>query len=92
MLNQCPTARRNARIEECVATLQALGVLMNPLISLRVDCQEAARRGLGVGEVNPAGAAAEKDPETGRLIDGKANCALMVGKRKPHVRPVARRA
>jgi len=92
VLNQCPTARRNARIEEGVATLQALGVLMNPLISLRVDCQEAARCGLGAGEVNPAGAAGEKDPETGRLIDGKANCALMVGKRKHHVRPVACRA
>jgi len=60
VLNQCPTARQNARIEEGVATLQALGVLMNPLISSRVDYQEAARRGLGVGEVNPGGAAAEE--------------------------------
>jgi len=60
VLNQCPTARQNARIEEGVATLEALGVLMSPLIAMRVDYQEAARRGLGVGEVNANGAAAEE--------------------------------
>lgn len=60
VLNQCPTSRQNARIEEGMATLQALGVLMHPLVSARVDYQEAARRGLGVGEVNAGGAAAEE--------------------------------
>ena len=60
VLNQCPTSRQNARIEEGVATLQALGVLMTPLIAARVDYQEAARRGLGVGEVNANGAAADE--------------------------------
>ncbi|MBB4198374.1 ATPase [Rhodoblastus sphagnicola] len=60
VLNQCPTSRQNARVEEGVATLEALGVLMTPLIASRVDYQEAARRGLGVTEVNPNGAAAEE--------------------------------
>jgi chromosome partitioning protein len=60
VLNQCPTSRQNARIEEGMATLQSLGVLMNPLIASRVDYQEAARRGLGVSEVNANGAAAQE--------------------------------
>jgi chromosome partitioning protein len=60
VLNQCPTSRQNARIEEGVATLEALGALMSPLIATRVDYQEAARRGLGVTEINPQGAAAEE--------------------------------
>jgi len=60
VLNQCPTSRQNSRIEEGMATLQALGVLMSPLIASRVDYQEAARRGLGVSEVNANGAAADE--------------------------------
>jgi chromosome partitioning protein len=60
VLNQCPTSRQNARIEEGVATLEALGALMKPLVTTRVDYQEAARRGLGVTEINANGAAAEE--------------------------------
>jgi len=60
VLNQCPTSRQNARIEEGVATLESLGALMTPLMTTRVDYQEAARQGLGVTEINPNGAAAEE--------------------------------
>jgi chromosome partitioning protein len=58
VLNQCPTSQQSARTEEGVDTLEAMGGLMTPLVTSRVDYQEAARRGLGVTEVNPSGAAA----------------------------------
>jgi chromosome partitioning protein len=59
-LNQCPPARQSARIKEGVAALEDMGALLSPLIATRVDYQEATRRGLGVTELNPAGAAAQE--------------------------------
>ncbi len=37
-----------------------MGGLLTPLVSTRVDYQEAARHGLGVTEFNPHGIAAEE--------------------------------
>jgi chromosome partitioning protein len=60
VLNQCPIVPGNRRVQEGVNALEAMGGILQPLISSRVDYQEAIRRGLGPTEVNPSGAAAEE--------------------------------
>ena len=60
VLNQCPPAQQSARVEEGMAALEAMGGLLSPLVLARVDYQEAARRGWGVTEYNPGGAAADE--------------------------------
>ena len=60
LLNQCPPSQQSARVEAGVEALEAMGGLLNPPISARVDYQEAARLGLGVTELHPAGEAAEE--------------------------------
>lgn len=60
LLNQCPPSQQSARVELGAKTLQAMGGLLGPLVSARVDYQEAARLGLGVSEYNPDGVAAEE--------------------------------
>lgn len=60
LLNQCPPAQQNARVELGVKALQDMGALLTPLVSSRVDYQEAARLGLGVSELHPDGAAAQE--------------------------------
>jgi chromosome partitioning protein len=60
LLNQCPPAQQSARVEQGSKALEALGGLLTPLVSSRVDFQEAARYGLGVTEYNPSGVAAEE--------------------------------
>lgn len=63
LLNQCPPAQQNARVEIGAKALQAMGGLLAPLVSARVDYQEAARLGLGVSELNPDGVAAQEMKE-----------------------------
>lgn len=58
LLNQCPPARQGARVARGAESLQAMGALLAPMISTRVDYQEAVRLGLGVHELRPNGAAA----------------------------------
>lgn len=60
VLNQCPLAQRSARVRDGVEALEEMGGLISPLILARADYQEAARRGRGVTELNPRGAAAEE--------------------------------
>jgi chromosome partitioning protein len=60
LLNQCPPAQQNARVDQGAQALQSIGALLAPLVSARVDYQEAARLGLGVCELNPEGVAAEE--------------------------------
>lgn len=60
LLNQCPPAQQNSRVEQGVQILQNMGALLTPLISSRVDYQEAARLGLGVSELHPDGVAAQE--------------------------------
>lgn len=64
LLNQCPPSQQSARVEEGAKALEAMGGLITPMISSRVDYQEAARFGLGVSEYAPSGHAAE---EMGKL-------------------------
>lgn len=60
LLNQCPPSQQSARVDLGVKALEAMGGLLAPLISARVDYQEAARLGLGVTELNPDGVAAQE--------------------------------
>ncbi|HEY8163412.1 MAG TPA: ParA family protein [Methylocystis sp.] len=60
LLNQCPPAQQGVRVERGAKALQELGALLAPLVSTRVDYQDAIRLGLGVGELNPNGAAARE--------------------------------
>jgi chromosome partitioning protein len=59
LLNQCPPAQ-TARVLDGVEALEEMGGLISPLILARVDYQDAARRGRGVTELNPSGAAAQE--------------------------------
>ncbi|MFI5011515.1 MAG: AAA family ATPase [Hyphomicrobiales bacterium] len=60
VLNQCPIVLGSRRLQEGAAALEAMGGILQPMISARVDYQEAIRRGLGPTEINPAGDAAEE--------------------------------
>lgn len=59
LLNQCPSMTSSTRVAEGVAVLEALGGLLSPLITARVDYQDASRLGLGVSEYAPSGEAAQ---------------------------------
>jgi len=60
LLNQCPPAQQSARVQEGAKALEEAGVLIAPMISARVDFQDAARAGLGVTEIAPSGHAAQE--------------------------------
>lgn len=60
ILNQCPAMQESQRVSDGAAALEAMGGLLRPLVGARVDYQEAARRGLGVTEVDPDGKAADE--------------------------------
>ena len=85
LLNQCPPAQQSARVDEGVATLEAMGGLISPLVLARVDYQEAARHGWGVTEINPNGPAAQEiralwSSLKRRLAKGKAKPAPVAAK------------
>ena len=63
VLNQCPIVQTNRRLQKGAAALEAMGGILQPMISARVDYQEAMLRGLGPTEINPTGAAAEEIQE-----------------------------
>jgi chromosome partitioning protein len=69
LLNQCPPGQQTACVRDCVETLAEMGELISPLILARVDYQEAARRGWGVTEFNPTGAAAQEIRALWRSIE-----------------------
>jgi chromosome partitioning protein len=60
LLNQCPPAQQSARVQLGAKALESMGGLLTPLVSSRVDFQEAARNGLGVTELSPSGVAADE--------------------------------
>ena len=63
LLNQCPPTPQGHRVQQGAKVLQALGALLAPLVSARVDYQEAARSGQAVVECNPQGVAAREMEE-----------------------------
>jgi chromosome partitioning protein len=60
LLNQCPSAQQNARVQDGVEALEEMGRLISPPILARIEYQEAARHGRGVTELNPHGPAASE--------------------------------
>jgi len=60
VLTQCPALQESQRVSDGAAALEAMGGLLRPLVGARVDYQEAARKGLGVTEVDSEGKAAEE--------------------------------
>jgi chromosome partitioning protein len=50
VLNQCPPNFRSLRASNAAKDLTSLGVLAEPMLSMRMDFQDALARGLGVTE------------------------------------------
>jgi chromosome partitioning protein len=60
VLNQCPSSYRSTRASEAAKQLNCLGVLAEPLVSARMDFQDAVAAGLGVTEYAAGSKAAEE--------------------------------
>ena len=60
VLNQCPPAYRSLRASEAAKSLAQLGVLAEPMLSSRMDFQDATGVGLGVTEYGRCGRAARE--------------------------------
>lgn len=75
LLNQRPPAGETPRVQDCVEALAEMGELISPLILIRADYQEAARRGRGVTEFSPAGAAAQEMRALWRSIEQRLSAA-----------------
>ena len=60
VLNQCPPCYRSTRASEAAKQLNNLGVLAEPMLSARMDFQDAIAAGLGVTEYAAGSKAAEE--------------------------------
>jgi len=60
VLNQCPPSYRSTRASEAAKQLICLGVLAEPMLSARMDFQDAIAAGLGVTEYAASSKAAEE--------------------------------
>jgi chromosome partitioning protein len=60
VLNQCPSSYRSTRANEAAKQLNCLGVLAEPMLSARMDFQDAIAAGLGVTEYAASSKAAEE--------------------------------
>ena len=60
VLNQCPPSYRSARASEAAKSLNRLGILAEPMLSARMDFQDAIAAGLGVSEYAHDGRAAQE--------------------------------
>jgi chromosome partitioning protein len=60
VLNQCPSSYRSTRASEAAKQLNCLGVLAEPMVSARMDFQDALAAGLGVTEYAAGSKAAEQ--------------------------------
>jgi len=60
VLNQCPPTYRGNRANDAAKDLTRLGVLVEPMLSARIDFQDAIAAGLGVTEHAPQGRAAQE--------------------------------
>jgi chromosome partitioning protein len=71
VLNQCPPTYRSSRASVSAKGLTHLGVLANPMLSARMDFQDAMSGGLGVTEYAPGGRAAQEVEELWGWIRGQ---------------------
>lgn len=69
LLNQCPPIRQKNRVRQSLDALEAIGGIIKPMVSSRVDYQDAARLGLGAIEYHPGGAAAIEMHELWRSLE-----------------------
>ena len=60
VLNQCPPTYRSSRASNAAKGLMRLGVLAEPMLSARMDFQDAIGAGLGVTEYARGGRAAQE--------------------------------
>lgn len=60
VLNQCPPTPRSARANDAAKDLTKLGILAEPMVSSRIDYQDAVAAGLGVTEYAGEGRAAQE--------------------------------
>jgi chromosome partitioning protein len=60
VLNQCPPTYRSTRASEAAKSLNRLGILADPMLSARMDFQDAIAAGLGVTEYAHDGRAAQE--------------------------------
>jgi chromosome partitioning protein len=60
VLNQCPPTYRSSRSSEAAKDLTRVGILAEPMLSARIDFQDAIAAGLGVTEYARAGRAAQE--------------------------------
>jgi chromosome partitioning protein len=60
VLNQCPPTYRSTRAREAARSLNRLGILAEPMLSARMDFQDAIAAGLGVTEYAHDGRAAQE--------------------------------
>ncbi len=60
VLNQCPATYRSTRASESAKKLGNLGILAEPMVSARMDFQDAIAAGLGVVEYARTGMAAQE--------------------------------
>ncbi len=60
VLNQCSSLQSSRRVRDGAATLEAMGGLLTPMITARVEYQDAMQRGLGPTELDPTGPAADE--------------------------------
>jgi chromosome partitioning protein len=77
VLNQCPPTYHSRRASEAAKGLNKLGVLAEPMLSARMDFQDAIAAGLGVTEYAFSGKAAEEIAALWRWIRGQ------IGENKP---------
>jgi chromosome partitioning protein len=71
VLNQCPSTYRSSRTSESARSLTRLGVLAEPMLSARMDFQDAIAAGLGVTEYAPQGRAAQEIEELWNWVCGQ---------------------
>lgn len=60
VLNQCPIMQTSRRLHDTVSALEVMGGLLRPIITTRVDYQDAILRGLGPTEIDADGPAARE--------------------------------
>ena len=60
VLNQCPPTYRSSRASDAAKALSQLGVLAEPMLSARIDFQDAITAGLGVTEYARGSRAAQE--------------------------------
>jgi chromosome partitioning protein len=60
VLNQCPPTYRSSRASDAAKDLSRLGVLAEPMLSARIDFQDAIAAGLGVTEYARGSRAAQE--------------------------------